>query len=451
MRRLAYNKLKKWKESDDRKPLIVNGARKVGKTWLLREFGKNEYKSVAYISCDRTEGIQTIFANGFNTEQIIRNLSALTGIDIKPKETLIVLDEIQEVPRAITSLKYFCENAPEYHIAVAGYVSGFLLHQRISFPVGKVNFLHVYPMTFEEFLLARGKDQAAKLLNDCNYDVSNSLSSMYIEELRQYLFAGGMPACVKAYTEGTGPNKVREIQKSILATYAKDFSKYTTKQETQRINMLWQSIPSQLEKNNKRFIYGEIKKGARAKDFDFAIEWLIDAGLIYKISRVNEPKMPLKFNEDFNAFKLFILDCGLLAAMTDTPAAQILIGDDAFKEYGRMFAKLFVLQQLKAAEKFPTYYHSTNDSSIEIDFLIQCQSHIYPIEVKAEANLRSKSLRTYISKHPELKGIRTSLSPYKDEGWMINIPLYTLISELKKQYEEGERKIQEYFQRVTGK
>lgn len=448
MKRLAYNKLKEWKESYDRKPLIVNGARKVGKTWLLKEFGKNEYETVAYISCDRTEGIQTIFENGFNTERIIRNLSALTGIDIKPKETLIILDEIQEVPIAITSLKYFCENAPEYHIAVAGYVSGFLIHQRISFPVGKVHFLHVYPMTFEEFLLARGKDLAAKVLNDCNYDISNSLNSMFIEELRQYCFTGGMPACVKAYIEGAGPNEVREIQKNILNTYANDFSKYTNKLESQRINMVWQSIPVQLAKNNKRFIYGAIKKGARTKDFDFAIEWLIDAGLIYKIHRVNKPNMPLKFNEDFNTFKLFMLDCGLLGAMTDTPASKILIGDNAFKEYGGMFTKLFVLQQLKAAEAFPTFYHSVNDSSIEIDFLIQCQSHIYPIEVKAEPNLRSKSLRTYISKHPELKGIRTSLSPYKDEGWMVNIPLYALIAELKKQYEEGVRKVQEYLQKL---
>lgn len=447
MKRLVYNKLKKWKESNSRKPLILNGARQVGKTWILKEFGKNEYKNVAYVSCDKTEGVKPIFEQDFNTERIIRNLSALTGIDIKPKTTLIILDEIQELPIAITSLKYFCENAPEFHIAVAGSLLGLFLHQGISFPVGKVDIIRIYPMTFEEFLLARGKDIALKVLTDCNYDVSNSLHDMYIEELRQYYFTGGMPACVKAYTEGAGPNEIREIQKTILYSYVNDFSKHTTKQEAQRINMVWQSIPSQLAKDNKRFIYGAVKEGARAKDFELAIEWLINAGLVYKINRSSKPAMPLKFYEDFNAFKLFMLDCGLLGAMTDTPASQILIGDNAFKEYKGMFTELFVLQQLKAAEKFPTYYYSANDSSIEIDFLIQCQSHVYPIEVKAETNLRSKSLRTYISKHPDLKGIRTSLSPYKDEEWMVNIPLYALIADLKKQDEEGERKLQEYLQK----
>ena len=451
MKRLVYNKLKAWKESIHRKPLIINGARQVGKTWLLKEFGKNEYKTVAYVSCDRTDGVKNIFENGFNTEHIIRNLSALTGIDIKPKETLIILDEIQELPLAITSLKYFCENAPEYHIAVAGSLLGLFLHQGFSFPVGKVDMICVYPMTSEEFLMAKGKEMMAKGLNSCEYDVINSLHTVFIEELRQYYFTGGMPACIKAYTEGAGPNEVREIQKNILYAYANDFSKHTTKQEAQRINMVWQSIPAQLAKDNKRFIYGAVKEGARAKDFELAIEWLINAGLVYKISRANKPAMPLKFYEDFNAFKLFILDCGLLGAMTDTPAAQILIGDNAFKEYKGMFTELFVLQQLKAAEVFPTYYYSANDSSIEIDFLIQCQSHIYPIEVKAETNLRSKSLRTYISKHPDLRGIRTSLSPYKDEGWMVNIPLYAMIADLKKQYEEGERKVQEFLQKSREK
>lgn len=432
MKRNVYKKLVEWKNSVHRKPLILNGARQVGKTWLLKEFGRNEYANVAYVSCDHTEGIRDVFEKDFNVDRIILSLSAITGVDIKPGETLIVIDEAQEVPATITSLKYFCEDAPEYHIAIAGSLLGIFLHEGFSFPVGKVDMLRVYPMTFGEFLSARGKDKMLGLLESGDYGTVNPLNSTFIDELRQYYFTGGMPAAVSAYVEGAGPNRVREIQNLILYAYANDFSKHTVKQEAQRISMVWRSVPAQLEKDNKRFVYRALKGGARAADFEIAIEWLVNAGLVYKISRVNQPTMPLKFYEDFNAFKLFILDCGLLGAMTDTPPSQILIGDNAFKEYKGMFTKLFVLQQLKATDRIPVYYYSGSDSRVEIDFIVQCGSKVIPIEVKAETNLRSKSLRTYISKYPELKGIRTSMSPYKDEGWMENIPLYAVATELDR-------------------
>lgn len=433
MKREVYSKLVKWKDSPSRKPLILNGARQVGKTWLLKEFGQNEYEDMAYISCDVAEGLKEVYDKDYNIGRIINSLSAITGVDIKPEKTLIVIDEAQELPKTITALKYFQEDAPEYHIVVAGSLLGIFLHQGFSFPVGKVNMIRIYPMTFQEFLLAKGKDRMQELLNDCDYNILNPLNSTFIEELRQYYFTGGMPAVVSAYIDGAGPNRIREIQKLILYAYANDFSKHTSNQEAQRINMVWQSIPAQLAKDNKRFVYKAVKAGARAADFETAIEWLINAGLVYKIHRVNQPTMPLKFYEDFNAFKLFVFDCGLLGAMTDTPPSQIIIGDNAFKEYKGMFTELFVLQQLKATDRIPIYYYSGNDSRVEIDFIVQCDTKVIPIEVKAETNLRSKSLRTYISKYPELKGIRTSMSPYIDEGWMKNVPLYAISTELTKQ------------------
>lgn len=430
MKRYAYQKLIEWKNSKRRKPLILNGARQVGKTWLLKEFGRQEYNSVAYISCDVVKGLDDVYKD-FNVERIILNLSAITGVDIKPQTTLIVVDEIQEYPEAITALKYFCEDAPEYHIAVAGSLLGVFFHKGFSFPVGKVDFLRVYPMSFEEFLDARGQRQLLNILETLDYDTLTPISSMLTDELRRYYFTGGMPEVVKAFVEGAGPAEVRTLQNQILLSYANDISKHVDKREANRINMVWRSIPSQLAKDNKRFVYGAVKGGARAADFELAIEWLINAGLVYRINRVNQPTMPLKFYEDFSAFKLFLLDCGLLGAMVNADPAQILIGDNAFKEYKGMFTELFVLQQMETID-IPIFYYSGSDSTVEIDFIVQCGSKVYPIEVKAETNLRSKSLRTYIGKHPGMKGIRTSMSPYIDEGWMENIPLYALRTELEK-------------------
>lgn len=428
MERLAYKELKKWKESERRKPLIINGARQVGKTYLLREFGKNEYRQCAYINCDSNRFVDDVFVD-YDTKRIIMSLSAALTMDITPGDTLIILDEIQENPRALNSLKYFCENAPEYHIAVAGSLLGISLHSGVSFPVGKVDMIKLFPLTFNEFLLATRQNGLYAALVSRQWDVVSSLQSKYIDLLRQYYYVGGMPEVVQAYIDGRGLTEVRNIQKQILFNYKRDFSKHTPERETPRVNMVWDSIPSQLAKDNQKFIYGALKKGARANDFEIAIQWLIDAGLIYKVSRISTPTPPLKFYEDLTAFKLFMLDVGLMGAMANVDSANILLGESIFSEYKGAFTELYVLTQLMGLD-IPVYYYSTNDSKIEIDFLIEVAGHVVPIEVKAEENVKSKSLKTYIDKHPELKGLRLSMKSRQDQEWMENLPLYAFVDEI---------------------
>ena len=424
MKRLLFNDLVKWKNNTSRKPLILNGARQVGKTWLLQNFGREEYKSVAYINCEKAENIEFVFTD-FDTRRMIMALSAMSGVDIRPGETLIIIDEIQEYPRALTALKYFCEDAPEYHIAVAGSLLGIMLHKGISFPVGKVDMLQLYPMDFEEFLLAMGKEQLVQLLHSGDWKLIDALSSMYMDFLRQYYYVGGMPAVVKAYSEEAGLIQVRNMQKQILFDYSHDFSKHPDSREVARINLVWNNIPRQLAKENKKFQYSEVKKGGRASEFELAIQWLMDMGLVYKVHRVTEPHLPLRFYSEQNVFKLFMLDVGLLGAMMDVQAADIMVGNNIFVEYKGAFAEEFVLSQF-VSRGIQMYYYSTNDSRVEIDFIAQISGRICPMEVKAEENVRSKSLRTFIEKHPDLKGVRFSMKPHIDQGWMENIPLYAL-------------------------
>ncbi|MBR5982664.1 MAG: ATP-binding protein [Bacteroidales bacterium] len=426
MKRLLINDLLKWKNNPDRKPLILNGARQVGKTWLLQNFGKGEYKSVAYINCERAENLDFVFED-FDTRRIIMAMSAMSGIDILPSETLIIIDEIQEYPRALTALKYFCEDAPKYHVAVAGSLLDIMLHSGVSFPVGKVNMLNLYPMNFEEFLMAMGKEQALQALYSGDWKLINALAPMYIDLLRQYYYVGGMPAVVKSYTENASLMQVREIQKQILFDYSHDFSKHTGSKEIPRINLIWSGIPSQLAKENKKFQYSEIKKGGRASEFELAIQWLVDMGLVYKVQRITEPCLPLHFYAQDNVFKLFMLDVGLLGAMMDVRAADVIVNDDIFVEYKGAFTEEFVLTQL-VSKGITAYYYSTNDSRVEIDFVLQDSGKVLPVEVKAEENVHSKSLRTFVDKHPDLKGIRLSMKPYIDQDWMENIPLYALTS-----------------------
>lgn len=423
MKRNILTDLIKWKESHSRKPLILNGARQVGKTYILQEFGRLCYNNVAYFNCDRNKTLNNIFEQDYDTSRIVRSLSALTGFHIEQGKTLIIFDEIQENPIILNSMKYFCENAPEYHIAVAGSLLGISLHDNVSFPVGKVDMLKMYPMTFDEFLLAIGKDKYVELLRSGDKEIIDTLSIQLIDCLRQYYYVGGMPAVVQEYATSGNLQTVRTIQKQILFDYRRDFSKHASNLEVPRINVVWDSIPAQLAKENRKFIYGIIKKGARASEFEKAIQWLIDAGLVYRVNRATAPIMPLKFYEDLSAFKLFILDVGLMGAMTDTPAEAIIIGDNIFREYKGAFTELFVYTQL-VQFNIPIYYHSSNDSRVEIDFLAQIGTKIIPIEVKAEVNVKSKSLRTYIDKHTKLKGLRLSMQPYSDQGWMENIPLY---------------------------
>jgi len=425
MERFVYKQLIEWKTSKDRKPLILNGARQVGKTYLLCEFGKREYAKVAYFSLDRDSKARQVFDSSVGTSAMLLSLSAISGIDITPDDTLMIFDEIQECPKALESLKFFQEEMPEIHIAVAGSLLGISLHGNNSFPVGKVNMLRLYPLNFKEFLMAMGKNQLAEVASD---EAVRALSVEYTELLRYFYYVGGMPAVVRSFAEDRNLTRVREIQQQILFDYQRDFSKHAPTHEIPRINMVWNSIPSQLARENKKFIFGALRKGARAADFELALEWLVDAGLVYKVSRVRTTQMPLKFYEDNNTFKLFMVDIGLMGAMADTPAESVIVGDNIFKEYKGAFTELYVLTEMRAAG-ITAYYHTPENSLIEIDFVIQKGNKVIPVEVKAEQNLRSKSLRTFIQNHPELKGVRLSMSGKCDQEWMINLPLYHFVDE----------------------
>lgn len=425
MERSIYSNLKKWKESPTRKPLILQGARQVGKTYILKEFGAREYSEVVYINCDDNNDMQNMFVD-YDVDRIIRSLSAISGVSIKPSTTLLILDEIQEVERGLASLKYFCEKAPEYHVAVAGSLLGITLHEGTSFPVGKVDMLYMYPMDFEEFLLAMGKEQLVELLRSNSWAALTPLRGMLTELLRQYYFVGGMPEAVKAYVERGDIWEVRSIHSKIIDAYRNDMSKHAPKQQVQRINMVWNSIPSQLARDNKKFIYGALRKGARANDFEIAIQWLVDSGLVHKVHRISKPVVPLKFYEDMSSFKLFLLDCGLLGALSETPPEQILIGDNVFEEYKGAFTENYVLQQLKSLPRTFVYYYSNDNSTLEIDFVVQHDTHIIPIEVKAEENLRAKSLRQFVTDNSGLHGVRFSMSDYREQDWLTNVPLWAV-------------------------
>lgn len=425
MERSIYSSLKKWKESPTRKPLILQGARQVGKTYILKEFGAREYSEVVYINCDDNNDMQNMFVD-YDVDRIIRSLSAISGVSIKPSTTLLILDEIQEVERGLASLKYFCEKAPEYHVAVAGSLLGITLHEGTSFPVGKVDMLYMYPMDFEEFLLAMGKEQLVELLRNNSWAALTPLRGMLTELLRQYYFVGGMPEAVKTYVERGDIWEVRSIHSKIIDAYRNDMSKHVPKQQVQRINMVWNSIPSQLARDNKKFIYGALRKGARANDFEIAIQWLVDSGLVHKVHRISKPVVPLKFYEDMASFKLFLLDCGLLGALSETLPEQILIGDNVFEEYKGAFTENYVLQQLKSLPRTFVYYYSNDNSTLEIDFVVQHEAHVIPIEVKAEENLRAKSLRQFVTDNSGLHGVRFSMSDYREQDWLTNVPLWAV-------------------------
>ena len=431
MKRLIINQLISWKENSQRKPLILNGARQVGKTYILKAFGKLHYRNVAYVNLDSQKELAKVFEQDFNVTRIIRSLSAFLNIHIEPQHTLIVLDEVQECPAALHALKYFCEDAPEYHVVVAGSLLGISLHGNSSFPVGKVDMLRMFPLTFEEFLMALGGEQLIKLMKDGETEVIDTLSGRFVDCLRQYYYTGGMPAVVKEYITSGNLQSVRQLQKQILFDYRRDFSKHAPAEQVPRINLVWDSIPAQLARENKKFIYGALKKGGRAKEFEMAIQWLIDAGLVYRVYRANKPSLPLKFYEDLSAFKLFSLDVGLMGAMADSPAEAVLVNNQAFVEYKGAMTELYVLTQLQPTG-IPIYYYSSNDSLSEIDFLVQSGARIVPIEVKAEVNVKSKSLSAFIQKHPDLTGLRLSLLPFQTQDWMENRPLYAPLCWLKE-------------------
>lgn len=426
MERKIYHKLVEWKNSEAHKPLILNGVRQCGKTYILKEFGKKEFRSIAYISCDQNNDLKAVFEGGFDVTNIIRGISALTGVDIIPGKTLIFLDEIQALPKAIESLKYFCEDAPDYHIVVAGSLLGITLHSGISFPVGKVCTMQLFPMDFEEFLMAMGEKQLLSIMREHNYELLNSLHEKCIMLLRQYYYVGGMPEVVKSYIDKSQLHLVRSLQLEILDNYANDFSKHAPQQEVPRISMVWNSILGQLSKENKKFVYGVLKKGGRAKEFEIAIQWLIDAGLIYKVNKCSKPELPLKFYEDFSAFKLYFSDCGLMGAMADTEAKDVLLGDSIFTEYKGAFTEQYVLQQMIAANIRNIYYYSAEDSRMEMDFLIQHQGKLLPIEVKGGKSVKATSLHKYLMEHKDIHAIRYSMLPHKEQDNITNMPLYSV-------------------------
>ena len=425
MRRKIYSRLLEWKNSKDRRPLMLLGARQVGKTWIMRHFGEQEYSKVVYVNCDDEPRMKQIFDLDYDIERILTTLQAITGQKATPGDTLIVLDEIQEVPRGLHSLKYFCEKAPEYHVMVAGSLLGVTLGGGESFPVGKVDMLYMYPMDYEEFLEATGHGEWVGLLRSHDWPLVDALLPKLVELLRQYYYVGGMPGVVGRYVENRDLKQVRTLQHEILDADGRDISKHTSAAESVRIRQVLASLPMQLAKESKKFVYGAVRKGSRAKDFELAIQWLLDAGIIYKVNRIREPRVPLKFYEDFDAFKLFLLDCGLLACMADAPADQMLIGDNVFVEFKGAFTEQYVLQQLLAVGLTP-YYWSNAKTPAEIDFIVQQGSRLVPIEVKAEENVRARSLSQFIKDNPGLKGLRLSMKGYANQEWMENVPLVAI-------------------------
>lgn len=430
MKRTVYKKLLEWKKKRIRKPLLLHGARQVGKTWLMKEFGKNEYKNTVYINFDNNSIAKEIFRIDYDIKRIISALKVLSKQPVQTENTLIIFDEIQECPEAMGCLKYFYEECPDYHIVAAGSLLGLALHEKTSFPVGKVDFLNVYPLSFHEFLDATGNDEILSLISDKNYNAVSPFSSSLKEQLRKYYYVGGMPEAVMTYIDTDDLYQVREVQKNLLTYYESDFSKHAPREQIPRIQMVWNSIPSQLAKENRKFIYGIIREGARAKDFEFAIQWLSDYGLIFKSTRISKPNMPVIAYAEQSSFKVFLNDVGLLCAMANLPAVTVINGNSIFTEFKGALTEQFAAQELRASG-FSLYYYSTENSDGEIDFIIQKDDRIIPLEVKAEENLRAKSLRAYCKKYSPSEAIRTSMSDYRTEEWMTNVPLYLLSEYLK--------------------
>lgn len=427
MERMKMEELVRWKERPGRKPLILKGARQVGKTWLMKEFGERYFDHVAYVNLDRNSRMRRVFDGDFDIDAIVMALNIETGVPIQPEKTLIILDEVQEAPRAISSLKYFCEDAPEYAVIAAGSLLGVAIHQGTSFPVGKVDIMEIHPLNYREFLAAMGESALADLLAQKKYALMDAFAEKYIRLLKLYLYIGGMPEAVDAYAQRRDIVEVRSIQRTILELYEDDFGKHAPKSELPRIRIVWNAVPLQLAKENKKFFFGQIKAGARARDFEIAIQWLVDCGLLTKVYRVEKPAVPLKSYIDFAAFKIYLLDVGLLGAMGDLDAKTILEESEIFVEFKGAMAEQYVLQQLVSDTSYAPFYYSVSSHN-EIDFVLQREGQVVPLEVKAAENLRSKSLRSYCDKFSPALAVRTSLSGYREQEWMTNLPLYAVMT-----------------------
>lgn len=426
MKRYAMQQLIDWKNKPNRKPLILKGARQVGKTWLMKEFGKTQFAKVAYVTFYNNQRMKKVFDDDYDIDRIIMNINIEAKVEVTPGDTLIIFDEIQEAPRAIESLKYFCENAPEYAVVAAGSLLGVVIHQGVSFPVGKVDSLELHPMSFKEFLDAMGETALSELLVKKDFRLINDFSDKYIFWLKNYYYVGGMPEAVAFFAEHKNYVEVRNIQNNLLSQYEDDFGKHAGSSDLARIRMVWNSIPMQLAKENKKFFFGQIKTGARMKDYEVAIEWLLDCGLIKKVNRISKPTVPMKAYMDFSAFKLFLVDIGLLGAMSELDAASILEGNDIFVEFKGALTEQYVLQELISETSYTPYYYTSDSTKYEIDFLIQKSKAVVPIEIKAETNLRAQSLKAYHQKFAPACAIRTSMADYRVDEWLINIPLFAI-------------------------
>lgn len=425
MKRDAIKDLYAWKEQKDRKPLVLLGARQVGKTWLMKAFARACYAKWVYVNFEDDELLKQLFVKDFDIKRVLMVLQLATGVNVD-EDTLILFDEIQEAPRGVAALKYFYEKAPQYPVIAAGSLLGIALHENDTFPVGKVDFLYLYPLSFSEFVEAQGNELWIKVLRSRDWEMIGLLTGKLTEALRLYYYVGGMPEVVNSFVNEKDMTKVRRLQQNILDAYDRDFSKHAPTAEIPRIRMVWKSVPGQLSKENRKFVYGQVKTGARAKDFELAIEWLLDAGLIYKVNRVKKVGMPLSAYEDFGAFKLFLLDTGLLCALANMPAQVLLEGNASYKEFKGALTEQYVLQQLKTVKDLSVYYWSADNSQGEIDFLVQHDADIIPMEVKAEENLKSKSLRAFVQRNEGLHGMRLSMSAYREQDWMTNYPLYAV-------------------------
>ncbi|MDU1324737.1 MAG: ATP-binding protein [Clostridiales bacterium] len=426
MFRSAMKELEKWKAKKRRKPLIIRGARQVGKTWLMKEFGATAYVHTVYINFDNNERMKTLFTGSFSVERIVTGLELYAGQKIDADNTLLIFDEVQEVPQALAALKYFNEDAPQYQIVCAGSLLGVALHPGTSFPVGKVEFLDLYPLSFFEFMIAMGKDQYVDLLQKGDFEMASAFKQDYIDLMKPYYYVGGMPEVVQAFADNRDFNEAREIQQRILSAYEQDFSKHAPNEVVPRIRMLWNSIPAQLAKENKKFIYGLIKEGARAKEYELAMLWLTDCGLVHKVHRVSTPSLPLKAYEDLKAFKLFLLDVGLLSCMVGLRQDVLLDGNELFKGFKGALTEQYVLQQLKTVRGLNIYYWTAERGTAEVDFVIDNGGDVTPVEVKAEVNLQAKSLKVYREKFQPRLSIRTSMADYKIEDWLLNLPLWAV-------------------------
>ena len=426
MIRTAMGDLKKWKDGKHRIPLIIRGARQVGKTWLMKEFGRTAYWDTVYVNFDNNKLMEGLFSDDFDTSRIIMGLELYAGKKIDPPNTLLIFDEVQETPKALTSLKYFNENAPQYHVICAGSLLGVPLHQGTSFPVGKVDFLDLHPLSFFEFMMAMGKERFAETLMDGDFGMAHTFRHEYINLLKHYYYIGGMPEAVSRFSESRDFNEVRDVQERIISAYEQDFSKHAPSGIVPRIRMVWSSIPVQLARENKKFIYGLIREGARAREYELALLWLLDCGLVYKVHRVNAPLIPLKPYMDLSAFKLFMVDVGLLSCMAGLRQEVLLESNALFKEFKGSLSEQYVVQQIKTQKRLEACYWTNNRNTSEIDLIVSDGNVVVPLEVKAEVNLQSKSLKAFRDKFSPPLSVRTAMTDYRKDDWLLNLPLYAI-------------------------